>query len=305
MSPRSPATWGLFLMASAPAPASGIPPMLWIYGVALLASGVLALIWWARRVHMNRFLLEPTDPLLLRLETELEEKQAGRTGAMLPVESTDQAVGHLVMQAAASKPLFAITTDEPTRECPSCHRMFASWMAVCPFDNAALEPIKPLRRAHSPRTGGLDRMRCPRCERRFEPGTQNCHHDGTRLVADTTEEAALAPSFTVCRICGQDSGHGCAQEPCDMVTLDPARGATRAPILPMMRCPRCHRFGGLGQVQCVHDQEMLEPIMSVQTHAFPASGFGLVQKVCPRCGELHAGTAFHCARDGSRLITLH
>lgn len=291
-------------------------PGLWLY---LMASGLALLmfgLYLLRRARQQRLLelASVEEPLLLSPPRMREAPaEADLRAVLAQAVATDRgaAPNALALQTIEDTPLFAARGDGHSKECPQCHRKYASWMVVCPFDAATLQDLHARRRpARVPRGHtALPRKRCPSCSRRFEEDAICCPYDATELVQDTIEEASSATPFTICRVCGrdidgdEDAACGCGEER-DVFTLDPSNTDARAPTMPLTRCPRCRTYGALGQTHCPGDGELLLPVTSVQANALPSTGYGARRKLCRKCGTRYSGAYVHCALDGTKLTPI-
>lgn len=289
---------------------------LWIYLLAMGLSLILLAVYLLRRARQQRFLeIEGAEePALLPAPPERAEPAPDALATLarsIGAESPTPA-NALALQTARDTPLFAPRgEDHQKKECPACHRKYAAWMVVCPFDAQTLREPGPRHRPSRPARGAqtLPRKRCPFCERRFDEGALACPFDATPLVADTLEEAAQAPELTICRTCGKDLTElnepcGCGED-ADVITLDPSDTSARTPTLPMTVCPQCRTYGQLGQTHCPRDGELLVPVTSIQANSLPATGHGPRRKLCSKCGTRFSGAYVFCTQDGSRLTPVH
>ncbi len=289
-------------------------PGLWIY---LLATGVAMLMFCAYLLHRarQRRLLsfeEPEPTLLLDSPPQLMEREPDSLTALVQAVAKEQGTSQtLAISTVEDRPLFAPRGDGHQKECSKCHRKYASWMVVCPFDATPLKDLTPRRKISRPsrRQSALPRKRCPLCERRYEEDAACCPYDKTQLVTDTLEEASSAPSFTICRTCGHDLEDGkelcqCGEDR-DPITLHPHDNNQRSPAIPMTICPRCRAYGGFGQTHCATDGALLIPVTSIQANSLPASGYGARRKLCRKCGVRYSGAYVFCSHDGTRLTPIN
>lgn len=154
---------------------------------------------------------------------------------------------------------------------------------------------------------GLDRLVCAGCDRRYSMEAQFCYHDGLPLQQDTTQLAQISTNFTVCKSCGWESDLGvehpssCPHKKETWTTIDVSEAAV-VPMIPMMVCPKCGRFGAPGQLHCPVDHELMSPLLDTHSPELPLRGFGPRRKVCIECGEAHGPAARYCSEDGSELV---
>jgi len=296
------------------AEAATLSPSLLIY---LLATGVALLMFCAYILHRARqrrmlAIEEPEPTLLLDSPPQLMEREPDSLTALVQAVAKEQGTSQtLAISTVEDRPLFAPRGDGHQKECSKCHRKYASWMVVCPFDATPLKDIAPKRKITRPsrRQSVLPRKRCPLCDRRYEEDAVCCPYDKTQLVADTIEEAATAPSFKVCRTCGHDIDEGkqlcqCDEE-CDPITLHPHDNQKRSPAIPMAICPTCRTYGGFGQTHCPKDGALLIPVTSIQANSLPATGYGARRKICRRCGTRYSGAYVFCSHDGTKLTPIN
>ncbi len=300
------------------APASSphaFTPSLWIYLLAIGAALIMGGIYMVHRARQRHLYDIEEDAFAPRRDRppRREVQPADPLMSVATQLSADQSSPHaLAIQRGAERPLFALRTDGHAKECPACHRNFASWMAVCPVDATPLEDLIARRRAGRSAKGktALQRLRCPSCERRFAEDARLCPYDGLQLVRDTAEEAAVAPPTTICRSCGADVtdalGRIChCGEDFDPLTLDPSDVSNRPPAVPLTVCPRCRAWGSFGQTHCPHDGELLMPVTELEANALPATGYGPRRKVCRTCGVHFSGAYLFCSFDGTELTSIH
>lgn len=303
--------------------ANSAAPNLWIYLIALGLAMVMGGVYLVRRARANHYraLYEegaevdapPEEARPVDTQSETLKAIAQRLA-----QSSSDSLGALAIQSDAGSPLFALRTEGPQRECPHCHRRFASWMAICPFDAEPLrEPgtsVMTARRvaakqARASKEDVLPRLRCTTCERRYHQGALHCGHDGGKLVPDLLEDAQEAQARVVCRGCGRDTSQQrgepsceCKEEHRDVVTLDPASLTERG--LSMSICPSCRVYGSPGQTHCKGDGELLLPESVIDRNAFPVNGFGPRRKLCRKCGGRFSGAFVYCTQDGARLTPI-
>ena len=297
---------------------------LWIVLLLVGTTMILAGLYLIRRARLQQQLdaLDDDDvqllspPPLRRSEPHREDPIAALTQSITQAQQSG-ALGLSALPSVPDAPLFSLRTDGPQRECPKCHRKYASWMVICPIDaEPLLDPPSSKRsapratRSHS--RSPLERKRCPTCERRYEDSASFCAHDATPLVQDTAEDSAHAPSWTVCRSCGQErdaqhpssAPHCACQDLADLTRLDPARRDGASQSIALTACPICRAYGSPGQTHCVHDNQLLIPLSIIQLNALPPHGYGTRRKLCPKCGARYSGAFLHCTQDGARLSNL-
>ena len=301
---------------------------LWLYLAAIGVSLILCGVYLVRRArdhqHMKMLALDieeleprplmeapsrpepaaPTESELQTLARNLAQNSAGELGA-------------LAFESEMGSPLFALRTEGPQRECPRCHRKFASWMAICPFDHAPLrDPAQQLNqarklalkraRAANAQDGVLKRKRCLTCERRFREDLTYCPFDAEKLVHDHREDAQEAEAWHVCRQCGEDRlasdgalTCGCEESARDHIRLDPARQESVG--LTLSACPICHTYAAPGQTHCPEHDELFLPEDIIARHALPISGYGPARKICVVCCARYAASYNYCPHDKARL----
>lgn len=309
--------------------AASTTPNIWMYLMAMGCALVLGGVYVLRRAHIQqhtRLLAATEEPDALIDTLEMRRDDAIVTGeselqavAKALARHTSGELGALAVDSELGSPLFALRSEGPQRECPKCRRRFASWMAICPFDNAALkEPghaglnVRKIaaRRAKANREDMLPRMRCLLCERRFHKDVTYCTHDGEKLIQDMREEAKEAEHWHLCRHCGEDAlvgvkdfECGCDEDVRDLITLNPSIMRTRG--IPLSKCPTCGVYGGPAQTHChTHTDEVLLPESVFERHALSAHGHGPERKLCTRCHQRFSGSYSYCPHDAQRLKTI-
>ena len=292
---------------------------LWLYLIALGIAAVMFGIYVLQRARRNEFEhLEGIDDSMIldddEPHQETNEQDMVRALAQVVASEQGSAPSELALQSGRDKPLFAPSTEGHQKECPQCHRRYASWMVVCPVDATTLKDIntrrRPPRLPHKDHTR-LPRKRCPSCGRRYEEGAEFCAIDASKLLVDTLEDAAEAPKITICRTCGKDvtkidreHSCGCGDE-ADILTLDPSNTSNKTPSIPLTVCPKCRTYGGFGQTHCAKDGELLIPVTSVQANSLPITGYGPRRKLCRKCGTQFSGGYVYCTHDGTKLTSIH
>ncbi len=297
---------------------------MWIYLMALglaLVCGGLYMIRRARQQQHSRLFDVAQELETLELSRREERPSPPKESELQALakslaRNTSGELGALAVESEMGSPLFALRTEGPQRECTMCRRRFASWMAICPFDNTPLkEPghahinVRKIaaRRAKANREDMLPRKRCMLCERRYHENLTYCPHDGEKLIQDLREEAEEAPCWELCRSCGQDVIKEesttltcrCDEERADHVVINPAIMRTRG--IPLSKCPTCGTYGGPGQTHCDAHDEVLLPESVFERHALPAAGHGPTRKLCTRCHRRFSGAYAYCPHDAQRL----
>lgn len=158
---------------------------------------------------------------------------------------------------------------------------------------------------------GLERLVCSGCDRRYSMAAQFCYHDGLPLMQDTTQLAQVSSSFEVCKACGWESDlgtehpEGCPEAEASFTEIDARDSSSVLPMIPMMVCPTCGKFGAPGQTHCPVDAQVLSPLLDTRSPELPLRGFGPRRKVCTECGAAHGPSANYCSHDGAELAALN
>ena len=295
---------------------------LWIYVAALGISLVLGGLYMIKRARENQH-LKSFEASINALETELTPPPSPKvaeselqTLARTIAKNSASELGALAVESEMGSPLFTLHPEGPKRSCPKCDRKFASWMAICPFDSTPLiDPSQQAsqarksaaRRSRATKDDNLSRKRCLTCDRRYRDDLTYCPHDGAKLIQDIREEAMEAPSWHLCKGCGEDKptkqgelACKCDEDHKDHVILDPSNLEISAMIF--SSCPECHKYGVPGQTHCKdHPEEVLMPETTIERHALPASGYGPARKLCTVCNRKFSGAYIYCPHDKSRL----
>jgi hypothetical protein len=310
--PDQPAVASQIVEHTARAPSAGALALV----LAGLTSLCLLAVWLLRRAWQR-----PEDAIILDDEVRAPAPLLARQLTSTPTRPTLRpasaerglASTGAAPRLAAELMMLATRTEGRDRECPSCKRRWSSWMVVCPVDGAELGPPQQARAPRRMAMGEsfMPRLVCHGCGRRYEQGAMFCSHDGHELLHDSPEEAARAPSFTVCRCCGREleAGKpcGCAAAQRDPVVICPVEASAesaRLPAVPLTVCPRCNRYGAPGQLHCAHDQALLLPVTDIHIQTFPHTGYGPRRKVCRACGETFSSACAYCCHDGEALAAL-
>lgn len=301
---------------------------LWLYLAAIGVSLILCGVYLVRRARAHQHMkllsmeIDALEPRPLMEAPARQEPQAAaeselQTLARSLAQNSASELGALAIESEMGSPLFALRTEGPQRECPKCHRKFASWMAICPFDTTPLrDPAQQLNqarkhaikraRASNAQEGALKRKRCLTCERRFRDDLTYCPFDAEKLVHDHREDAQEAEAWYVCKSCGEDKlvsqGEltcGCDEDARDHITLDPAKH--EPPGMSLNACPVCHTYAAPGQTHCPEHDELFMPEDFIARHALPASGYGPARKICVVCCARYAASYNYCTHDKARL----
>lgn len=158
---------------------------------------------------------------------------------------------------------------------------------------------------------GLERLVCSGCDRRYNMEANFCYHEGLPLMQDTSQLAQISTSFKVCKTCGWESDLGiehpehCPEDEDSWTEIDVADSTSILPMIPMMVCTGCGKFGAPGQTHCPSDGQLLSPLLDTRNPELPSRGFGPRRKVCSECGAAHGPFAQFCSQDGSELVALN